>query len=109
MMERTLGSTLGICWSSVSPSISGMLMSEITMSMSFSRRSMSKASTPLRANTNAYWPRRILRRMRCSISGSRSGSSSTTRIFFGALTSMTTPLTAPRHTPGERPSQMKWL
>ena len=50
---RTLGSTEGICSSKVSPSITGMLMSERTISISLSSLRRSSASAPLWAKTNA--------------------------------------------------------
>ena len=95
MTQRRLGSTLAICASRVSPSIFGMLMSDSTMSMSSCCSSSSRASTPSLANTNSYLPARTSRRMRCRISGSTSGSSSTTRILWGCFTTLIAVRTRP--------------
>ena len=58
----------------------GMLMSVTTMSMRSSSERMSRASVPLPAKRKLYLPERMWGLMRCLISGSRSGSSSTTRM-----------------------------
>ena len=71
--------------SSVKPSISGMLMSERIMLMSFSFSINVKASKPLWAKKNSYSPLRIWRLKYCVNSSSRSISSSTLRILTGFM------------------------
>ena len=65
MIERMLGSTLGICSKRVRPSIRGMLMSVTTMSIPESSFNISRASTPFWAKTSSYRPARMSRRIRC--------------------------------------------
>ena len=65
----------------VSPSISGILISERTISISGLECRTERASSPFLANKKSYSPLRILRRKYCFMSSSRGASSSTLRIL----------------------------
>ena len=71
--------------SNVRPSISGMLMSERIMLISFWLSKMVSASRPLWAKKNSYSPLRIFLRKYCVRSNSRSISSSTLSIFTESI------------------------